>query len=255
MSPEATLAWFRGWGTVARFAFAVAAAASSPSSYTPRMLTIATKQIYFTAWQALVGFILFSALFTVITVEITVGAARGFGLEGYALELVFRALVLEMLPLLTALMVALRSGAAISTEVALMRIGGDLDRMRNEDIDPLEREFLPRVLATAASLVSLTVMSCSVALIAAYVSMYGFTPWGFEEYTRVVAQVFSPAALAGFTLRCVAFGVAVAIIPIAAGADATHDLKSAPVAVMGGMVRLFFALGLIEAASLAVKYI
>jgi hypothetical protein len=47
----------------------------------------------------------------------------------------------------------------------------------------------------------------------------------------------------------------VAIIPIAAGADATHDLKSAPVAVMGGMVRLFFALGLIEAASLAVKYV
>src|ERR1700730_10146938 len=161
MSPQATLAWFRGWGTVARFAFAVAAAALSPSSYTPRMLTIATRQIYFTAWQALAGFILFSALFTVLTVEITLGAARGFGLEGYALELVFRALVLEMLPLLTALMVALRSGAAISTEVALIRISGDFDAMRNEHIDPLEREFLPRVLATAAALVSLTVVSCT----------------------------------------------------------------------------------------------
>lgn len=255
MSPDATLAWFRAWGTVARFAFAMAVAAVAPSSYTPRMLTIATRQLYFTAWQALAGFTLFSALFTVLTVEITVQAARGFGLESYALELVFRALVLEILPLLTALLVALRSGAAISTEVALMRISGELDAMRKEDIDPLEREFLPRVLATAASLVSLTVMSCSVALVAAYVSMYGLTPWGFDEYTRVVAQVFSPAALSGFTLRCVAFGGAVAVIPIAAGVDATHDMKSAPVAVMGGMVRLFFALGLIEAASLAVKYV
>src|ERR1700682_4544874 len=254
MNPEAALAWFRGWGIAARFAFAVAVAAVAPSSYTPRMLTIATRQVYFTAWQALAGFTLFSALFTVLTVEITVRAARGFGLEGYALELVFRALVLEMLPLLTALLVALRSGAAISTEVALMRISGELEAMRKEDIDPLEREFLPRVLATAASLVSLTVVSCTVALVAAYVSMYGLTPWGFDEYTRVVAQVFSPAALSGFTLRCVAFGVAVAVIPIAAGVDATHDLKSAPVAVMGGMVRLFFALGLIEAVSLAVKY-
>ena len=255
MNPEAALAWFRGWGIAARFAFAVAVAAVAPSSYTPRMLTIATRQVYFTAWQALAGFTLFSALFTVLTVEITVRAARGFGLEGYALELVFRALVLEMLPLLTALMVALRSGAAISTEVALMRISGQLDAMRKEDIDPLEREFLPRVLATAASLVSLTVMSCTVALVAAYVSMYGLTPWGFDEYTRVVAQVFSPASLGGFTLKCIAFGVAVAVIPIAAGVDATHDLKSAPVAVMGGMVRLFFALGLIEAVSLAVKYV
>src|SRR3981189_2012104 len=135
MGPQAALAWFRGWGTVARFAFAVAAAALSPSSYTPRMLTIATRQVYFTAWQALGGFLLFSALFTVLTVDITVGAARGFGLEGYALELVFRALVLEMLPLLTALMVALRSGAAISTEVALMHISGQLEAMRKEGID------------------------------------------------------------------------------------------------------------------------
>jgi phospholipid/cholesterol/gamma-HCH transport system permease protein len=255
MNPEAALAWFRAWGNVARFAFAVAAAAVVPTSYTPRMLTIATRQVYFTAWQALGGFTLFSALFTVLTVTITVQAAWGFGLEGYALQLVFRALVLEMLPLLTALLIALRSGAAISTEVALMRISGELDAMQKEDIDPLEREFLPRVLATAVSLVSLTVVSCTVALVAAYVSMYGLTPWGFDEYTRVVAQVFTPAALCGFTLRCIAFGVAVAIIPMAAGVDATHDLKSAPVAVMGGMVRLFFALGLIEAVSLAVKYI
>ena len=255
MNPEAALAWLRAWGSVGRFAFAVAAVAVVPSSYTPRMMTIATRQIYFTAWQALGAFTMFSALFTVLTVEITVRAARGFGLESYALELVFRALVLEMLPLLTALLVALRSGAAISTEVALMRISGELEAMREEDIDPLEREFLPRVLATAASLISLTVVSCTVALVAAYVSMYGLTPWGFDEYTRVIANVFTPTALVGFTLRCIAFGFAVAIIPIAAGADATHDLKSAPVAVMGGMVRLFFALGLIEATALAVKYV
>jgi hypothetical protein len=32
-------------------------------------------------------------------------------------------------------------------------------------------------------------------------------------------------------------------------------MRSAPVAVMGGMVRLFFALGLIEVLALAVKYV
>ena len=44
------------------------------------------------------------------------------------------------------------------------------------------------------------------------------------------------------------------VIPIAAGLDATRDRDSAPQAVMGGMVRLFVALALIELASLAVKY-
>jgi hypothetical protein len=46
----------------------------------------------------------------------------------------------------------------------------------------------------------------------------------------------------------------VAVVPIAAGVTATRDVRSAPLAVMGGMVRLFFALGIIEIASLAAAY-
>jgi ABC-type transporter Mla maintaining outer membrane lipid asymmetry permease subunit MlaE len=51
------------------------------------------------------------------------------------------------------------------------------------------------------------------------------------------------------------FGAVVALIPIAAGLDATRDPRSASVAVMGGMVRLFVTLALIELVSLAVKYV
>jgi phospholipid/cholesterol/gamma-HCH transport system permease protein len=182
--------------------------------------------------------------------------AAGYGLSQYALELVFRVLVLELLPLGTALLVALRSGAAVSTEVALMRINGKLDAMQAEGVDPLQREFVPRVAAAAISIVSLTVIGCAAALVLAYLLMYGFTPWGFDEYTWTVALVFGPAALAGFVLKCVAFGVAVAIIPISAGIDATPgNFDSAPVAVMGGMVRLVLTLALLEVFALAVKYV
>ena len=91
-------------------------------------------------------------------------------------------------------------------------------------------------------------------LLICYGSMYGFSPWGFDEFTRAVANAFGPLAMIGFALKCLAFGTAVAVIPIAAGLEATRDMKSAPVAVMGGMVRLFFALGVIEVAALALKY-
>ena len=47
----------------------------------------------------------------------------------------------------------------------------------------------------------------------------------------------------------------VGVIPISAGLEATRDPRSVPVAVMGGMVRLFFALGLIEIFALALKYV
>ena len=229
MTPQVAIAWIQAWGRTARFAFAATAAVLSPSTYTARMRATAVKQVYFTVWQVFTGYILFTALLSAVVIEITLQAARDYGLGTYALDLVFRVLVLEILPLLTALFVALRSGAAISTEVALMQVA-------------------------AISVFALTIMSGAMALVIAYGSMYGFSPWGFDEFTRAVANAFSPSAMAGFVLRSFAFGAVVAVIPIAAGLDATREMKSAPVAVMGGMVRLFFALGVIEVLSLLIKY-
>jgi phospholipid/cholesterol/gamma-HCH transport system permease protein len=252
---EHAIRWFTAWARAGRFALQAAAAAFSRETYTAATREVAVRQIYFTAWQLLLGFTLFSALLSLVVIQITVSAARTYGLEDFALELVFRILVLELLPFGTALIVALRSGSALSTEVALMHATGELDALRAQNIDPLKREFVPRVVASAVSVASLTVLTCTIALVLAYVVMYGLSPYGFAEYTREVGNVFSLAALAGFILKSVVFGILVAVIPIAAGIDATANLKSAPIAVMGGMVRLIVALALIEMVSLAVKYV
>lgn len=255
MSSPVTLAWFRAWGRAGLFAFAAAAAALSFSAYTPRTRALAMRQLYFGAWQVLPGFTLFAALLSLVVIQITISLARGYGLAQFALELVFRAVVLELVPLLTALYVALRLGAAIVTEVAMMRISGELDELFAAHIDPYEREFVPRIAAAAISVVALTIVSCSVVMVVAYLVMYGNSPWGFAEFTRAVALVFGPGALAGLMFKGFAFGAVVAVIPIAAGLEATRDPNSVPVAVMGGMVRLFVALALIELVSLAVKYV
>lgn len=253
--PDATLAWFRAWGRAGLFAFAAAAAALSFSAYTPRTRALAVRQVYFSAWQVLPGFTLFAALLSWVVIEITISLARGYGLAQFALELAFRAVVLELVPLLTALYVALRSGAAIVTEVAMLRASGELDELFTAHIDPYEREFVPRIAGAAISVFALTIVSCSVVMVIAYLVMYGTSPWGFAEYSRTVALVFGPGALAGLMFKGLLFGAAVASIPIAAGLEATRDPESVPDAVMGGMVRLFVTLALIELASLAVKYV
>ena len=253
-TPEAVVGWFRAWGHVGRFALAAFAAAFSRSTYTPLTRAAALRQVYVTAWQPLSGFLLFSTLLSLVAIQVTINVARGYGLAGYALELVLRVLVVELIPFVTALMVALRSGSAINTEVALMHASGELQSMRDARVDPMQREFVLRVVASALSLLSLTILSCAVALVLAYLVMYGLSPWGFAEYTRTIAAVFDTQILVGFVLKCTAFGVAVAAIPIAAGLQASHDLKSAPISVMGGMVRLVLALAIIQIVSVAVKY-
>ena len=247
--------WLQSWGRVLHFAGYALAAAASRASYTPATRAVTLKQIYFTAWQILPLFLLFAALLAAVLIRIIVATSREFGLAEYALDLVLRGLVLELIPLLTALFVALRSGAAIATEVALMHISGELEALERAGDDPLALEFVPRVAAAMLSVLALTVLSNALALVIAYGAMYGFSPWGFAEFTRVFGKVFGAATVLGFTLKCLLFGAAVAVVPIAAGLEATSRVKSAPVAVLGGMVRLFFVLGLIEVVSLAARYI
>jgi phospholipid/cholesterol/gamma-HCH transport system permease protein len=252
---EAAVGWVQAWGRAVRFGLAAFAAAFSRTSYDEQTRDFAFRQIYFTALQVLPGFLTFTSLVSVVITLITVGAARDFGLAPFALELVFRALVLEALPLLTALFVALRSGSAINTEIALMQLSGELAEREAANLDPLRHDFVPRIAAAAISVLCLTVAACTIAVVIAYIVMYGLSPWGFEEYTLTVANVFSLAQLAGFAIKSIAFGVVVAVIPIAAGLETSRENRPPPVAVMGGMVRLFFALGVIELVSLAVKYV
>lgn len=254
-SGGALLGWLHSWGRVLHFAGYALAAAASRASYTPATRAVTLRQIYFTAWQILPAFLLFSALLGTVLIRIIVSASREFGLSDYALDLVLRGLVLELIPLLTALFVGLRSGAAIATEVALMHILGELEAIERAGDDPLALEFVPRVAAAAFSVVALTVLSGVLAIVIAYLTLYGFSPWGFAEFTRVIGKVFGAPTLLGFALKCLLFGAAVAVVPIAAGLEATSKIKSAPVAVLGGMVRLFFVLGLIEVVSLAARYI
>jgi phospholipid/cholesterol/gamma-HCH transport system permease protein len=254
-TPRVALAWFKAWGRAVLFAFAAAAAALSFSAYTARTRAVAVRQVYYGAWQILPGFTLFIALLSLVVIQITISVARQFDLAQFALELVFRTVVLELIPLLTAFYVALRSGVAMNTEIALMGMSGELDELRASNIDPYEREFVPRIAAAGISIFTLTIVSCTVVMVIAYLVMYGNSPWGFAEYSRTVARVFGPAALGGLIVKCLAFGLVVSVIPIAAGLEATRNPRSVPVAVMGGMVRLFVALALIELLALAVKYV
>ncbi|MCS6787430.1 MAG: ABC transporter permease [Thiobacillaceae bacterium] len=252
---EAALGWLAAWGRILTFGAHALIEAATPSAYNSAMRSVVMKQIYFTAWQILPGFLVFAALLSYVIIQIVVATARDFGLSEFALEMSIRVLVLELLPLLTALFVALRSGAAINTEVALMHINNELAALQASGVDPMRFEFTPRVIGGAVSVYSLTLLSCVLASVLAYVAVYGLQPWALGEFRHVIAKIFTPVALIALTLKSLAFGLAVTVIPMRAGLEAPRMLFFAPIAVLRGMVRLFFVLMLIEVASLSLVYL
>ena len=245
------------WVRVFQFAITALVGLLTPSMYNKATRLVVQQQIYFTAWQILPGFTLFAALFSFLIIEIVGSTARKYGLYEYALELIVRILVLEILPLMTALFIALRTGAAINTEVALMKIQNELDALQRMGIDPLRLELLPRVIAGTISVLALTAVNIVVALWLTHLLIIDFHPWTLTtgDFTRMIGKVLDMPALLVLWAKTLAFGFAVTVIPISEGLNTPQKLFHAPIAVLRGMVRLFFSLMVIEAAALAIVYV
>jgi phospholipid/cholesterol/gamma-HCH transport system permease protein len=98
-------------------------------------------------------------------------------------------------------------------------------------------------------------VSSTIVLVLAYLNVFGLSPWGMPDYTRTVGRVFNPIVTFGFVLKTVLFGLAVAVIPTAAILDLQRYPRRMASNVQPGALRLLFVLLLIEASSLAIKYI
>ncbi len=88
------------------------------------------------------------------------------GLMGKVLSL---SLVLELGPVLTALMVAGRNSSGIAAEIGSMLVSEQIDAMRALGTDPLRKLVVPRVVATVLTLPLLTILADFCGLLGGYV--------------------------------------------------------------------------------------
>lgn len=207
--------WILGWWTVAQFAAQMLVLMLSPSSYRRRQRPVLYRQLLVSTVPLLPGFVVMSALLSLVIIRIVLASAAAYGLSQYALDVLVRTLVLELLPLLVALYVALGFTMPSGDEVAGLRERGVLHAMWRDGADPARDVLLPRVLAGVFSVGFLAALSAVMALLMTYVSLYGFTTWGVDAYTRAVGQVFTPVASLILGLKAFFFSLVVAILPIA----------------------------------------
>jgi hypothetical protein len=73
--------------------------AFSPSTYNRANRLAASRYIYASTWQVLPWFTVLSALVSLVIIRIVLVTAFSYGLSRYALEMVVRVLVLELIPL------------------------------------------------------------------------------------------------------------------------------------------------------------
>ena len=249
-----TVHWFAGWWRIVHLGAQLLVLALSPSSYTRANRVAMASHVVVGTAPMLLWFTLLSSLISLVIIRIVLVTAASYGLSQYALQMVVRVLVLELIPLTAAVFVALRVGLPDGRELARMRLRGELDRLRSRGLDPLAHEVLPRVLAGAFAVLMLAAVAGVVTLILAYLTVHGFTLGGFERYTRTVGQVFSPAVTLIFTIKTFLLALAVSLIPVASAIYDAPGARSRSGAELRALIRLFLVMLLIEAASLVGNY-
>jgi len=252
--PMTTVRWLTGWWRIIHFGAQLLVLTLSPSSYVRENRGMMTRHLYLDTAPMLPWFTVLSALISLVIIRIVIVTSISYGLSQYALEMVVRVLVLELIPLAAAVFAAFRCTIPNAADLVAMRARGDFDRLRESGTEPLGREVLPRVAAGVFATLMLVAVSCVLTLLLAYVSVYGFIGGGFASYTRTVGRVFEPVVALIFALKAFFLSVAVAVLPIASVLYDGPRLRTRITAEVQGLLRVFSVILLIEAASLVGNY-
>jgi phospholipid/cholesterol/gamma-HCH transport system permease protein len=88
-----------------------------------------------------------------------------FGAQVYTINLIGRITARELGTLMTAIMVAGRSGSAFAAQIGTMKITEEIDAMRTIGVSPIEALVIPRIMAAVAMMPLLAFWSMFLALV------------------------------------------------------------------------------------------
>src|SRR5579872_460263 len=96
-------------------------------------------------------------------------ALQQYGAQGNVGQIVSLALIRELGPVLTAVMVAGRNASGIASELGSMKVTEQIDAMRALGTDPLQKLVTPRLIATSLMLPLLVVIGDFVGIFGGWV--------------------------------------------------------------------------------------
>lgn len=156
---------------------------------------------------ALVGFLIGVVLAYLMALQL-----RQFGANAFIVNILGIALIRELGPVLAAILIAGRSGSAITAQIGVMRVTEELDAMRVMGIAKGFRLVLPRAIAMAIAMPLLSVWTTLAALLGGMLAadlVMDVTPAYFFEALPRAVQLSNLVLSVG---KSIVFGLLIALI-------------------------------------------
>lgn len=175
-------------------------------------------------------------------------ALKMFGVEVYVADMLAIALFRELGPLVTAIILAGRSGSAFAAEIGTMKVDEELDALTTMGLPPVRFLVLPRVVAAMLAMPILTIFAeiaglAGGAMVLSLMNIPLTVSWNHFTSTTTLFMI-------GFGLvKSIFFGLLVGLVGCAAGLRTRQTADGVGVAatsaVVGGIVWIAISDGLL----------
>jgi phospholipid/cholesterol/gamma-HCH transport system permease protein len=192
----------------------------------------------------------------VITLTFLVGLVTGFqaavqleqfGASIFVADLVGLSVTRELAPLMTAIIVAGRSGAAFSAELGTMRVGEEIDALRTLGLDPYHFLVFPRWIALLLVLPLLTILADVAGIAGGLLVALLRLDLTLPAYLLQTRHAVHPFDVFSGVLKTLFFATGIALIACQRGMATTGGAEGVGRATTSAVVTSLFAIVVLDA--------
>ncbi len=136
---------------------------------------------------------------------------RYYGLESYTVQLTASSVLRELGVLLTAIILAGRSGSAFTAQIGTMRVNEEIDAMRTIGLDPVEVLVLPRLFGLMLTLPMLTLWANLMGILGGWLMVWAVLGIGSQEFFEHLSALYRSSYWIGL-IKSPFYAVIIALI-------------------------------------------
>lgn len=137
---------------------------------------------------------------------------RQFGAAIFVADLTAVSMVREMGPLMTAILVAGRSGSSIAAEIATMKVSEEVDALTVMGLEPTRYLAVPRLLAIVLMVPLLTVLADLLGMLGGFLVGVGYLDIAWNAFLNKMLDAVAPWDLISGLIKSVAFAYGIGLI-------------------------------------------
>jgi len=172
---------------------------------------------------------------------------KQFGANIYVADLVGLSITRELGPLMTAIIVCGRSGAAFAAEIGTMKVSEEIDALRTMGFGPMRFLVLPRTLALVLVLPVLTLLGDAVGIIGGMtvgILSLDLTISGYVNQTLKAIELWD---ITSGLIKSVLFALVIALVACQQGLATTGGAEGVGRRTTSSVVSILFGLILVDA--------